>query len=463
MSGQPLNKPSDAGKFRTAYLNTLAAQARIDAKNLSANQIYKTSGQPSALPDTRTTTEKLADFERLRVENYKNLQKITDGEQALAIVSQLSDNELQYLAQKMPSIIDDARKNNAIGIIADTFLPLFRNMMMDDVGSASSMGAENVGDWSEGSSGERGIPVYPSNRSESDISSIDVGLPDFGEPYEDVPMSYAEVVRPLTKLEIGAMTRAQLVAALDRLSEDDWAKIEATVGSDNVFNFANRTIKSTAKVSQIREIMGIPFRVSLAESERGGKDFGGSSRSESNSASSFFGEGIKGRGLKTKKPKSDGKVCIEKQPTWTGIGDKLINTSKLQNNILSMRHTSGRSVEGLPTQHLSQNLAKVLRKIVGGELPSYDDVEILNDEEKEKLAKIGNRAKINSKINIPRKTKEQQEMLEFEILRGQVLAGNDNKGLLKRFKMMLVKFGDDGKLPLREVRDVLMTLAAQGL
>jgi hypothetical protein len=44
-----------------------------------------------------------------------------------------------------------------------------------------------------------------------------------------------------------------------------------------------------------------------------------------------------------------------------------------------------------------------------------------------------------------------------------VLAGNDNKGLLKRFKMMLIKFGDEGKLPKREVRDILMTLASQGL
>jgi hypothetical protein len=154
---------------------------------------------------------------------------------------------------------------------------------------------------------------------------------------------------------------------------------------------------------------------------------------------------------------------VEREPHWTQLGDKLINTQRLQNNILSMRCSSGRNVEGFPVHHISHRLGGVLRKIVGGRLPDYDDIQILTEDERDELAKIGSISKINSKLNIPKKTKEQQEMLEFDILKGQVLAGNDNKGLLKRFKMMLIKFGDEGKLPKREVRDVLMTLASQGL
>lgn len=618
MSGQPLIKPSDAKKYRSAYLNSLALEASNNSKNLNANQVYKQTGAPAQPTDTRTTTEKLADIARLRIEILNDLLKITDGQQANQIINSLADSEVQYVAQNMPFIIKDVKSKYAKGITVGIFLPMIRSMINSSVVySGVQYGLKNiagngltgnigtfissaltpiqydlllealggdrqavraigvirsafqqlpqinekirafplqyvgniidalgdsfqdvptraqvdeylrqlrVGGQASGeakrqlgqifidaantmeinkervnsiieetyrmlSESEQAVPrsslesyegdetMAPPSRkigggdSNSNTANLDVPNFDYGVMGEEISSSSSipQVVipkatrinrLPATVADLEAMTNGELTSLiLNTLTIDERAQIQHP-------RFSVRTQKPVKARKQDLIEMLTPFIIGAVEAETGQEDADIAEAMDKK----MEGEGmrkIRGCGLAkaTKKypPKTDGKVRIEKQPNWTQMGDKLIHTAKLQNNILSMRCLSGRNVDGIPTQHISHKLGSVLRKIVGGQLPTYDDVEVLNDEEKDKLARIGSISKINSKINIPKKTKEQQEMLEFDILRGQVLAGNDNKGLLKRFKLMLIKFGDEGKLPQREVRDVLMTLASQGL
>jgi hypothetical protein len=68
MSGYPLKTAYDATQKRKKYLEELALRARLDNENLQANKLYKRTGAISTPPDTRTTTEKLADLYRLRID-----------------------------------------------------------------------------------------------------------------------------------------------------------------------------------------------------------------------------------------------------------------------------------------------------------------------------------------------------------------------------------------------------------
>jgi hypothetical protein len=145
MSGQPLIHPNDASKYRSAYLATLGLQAQINAKNLNSNVVYKQTGTPAQPTDSRTTTEKLADIEKLKVELQGQLLQITDGTQTQKIISQLDDSEVQYLAQNMPAIIKDFRSKFAKGITAGVFLPMLRSMINQAVVfSGVSYGIKNV-------------------------------------------------------------------------------------------------------------------------------------------------------------------------------------------------------------------------------------------------------------------------------------------------------------------------------
>ena len=642
MSGQPLQKPSDAAKYRAAYLSTLSLQAKNDAVNLNANSVYKETKQPSAPPDTRSTTEKLADVEKLKVELLGDLLKIADGQTSQAIITSLEANEVQYLAQNMPLIINELKSQYAKGISKVIFLNYLRKSINQSVLSASiALGVRDIaGDGLVGDVAQL-ISQAPlpqqwdllmdamknTGRTEGiraiaqcrdffiNMGGLNEKLKAFPAPllppimtalnsaFRNVPTRY-EIDGYLSQVRLGGQAQINAINLISQTfreaietMNDMLPAVDAEMTRARAIVMGNRARGGENFVPEYNQpnnnYYGAPqSRMSGAEgngfsyggnSNTGGRDVpamgGGGYRPSSSSGElnaplleayaapqaramrditnmfqsvddfndyqpeeiyawykslprqiagrdkaswvdevrlnsrstwrtlmsaltplieaileqrgdgdlpvavaekeganteGFEGSGlrrfrrVRGSGLrKSPTPKIDG---VNKTPVvkynWTGMGDKLIHKGKLEEGILSMRHPSGRAVVGLPVQHISANLGRVVKKIVGGELPSYDDVEILTEDEKEKLQRVGKAASLQgSAIGavIPKKNKEQQELLEFDILRGEVLAGNDNKGMLKRFKLLLIKFGDEGKLPPREVRDVLMTLAAQGL
>jgi hypothetical protein len=127
MSGYPLNFPSDAAKLRQNYLANLSLQANINDMNLQANKIFKKTGQTPTQPtDNRTTAEKLADVERLKVEVRGELTPIADGTQADSIVQQLQPNELQFLAQHIDEIVKIVKPKYKYGVLADVFVTFLR-------------------------------------------------------------------------------------------------------------------------------------------------------------------------------------------------------------------------------------------------------------------------------------------------------------------------------------------------
>jgi hypothetical protein len=98
MSGQPNRNPTDADKYRQQYLANLGLRANIDDMDLQANKIYKKTGQTPTQPtDTRTTEEKYADIERLKIELRAELTKnLMDGTEAESVVNQLAPEELLF-------------------------------------------------------------------------------------------------------------------------------------------------------------------------------------------------------------------------------------------------------------------------------------------------------------------------------------------------------------------------------
>ena len=127
-SGLPINTLSQAAEYRKRYLATLALEAQNDAYNLQANQVYKQTGQPSRPPDTRTTTEKMADVEKLKVDLRAGLLQLTDGEQAAETIEQLTPDEVMFATQQLPSIIMDLKPKFARGVPANALVAYIRSL-----------------------------------------------------------------------------------------------------------------------------------------------------------------------------------------------------------------------------------------------------------------------------------------------------------------------------------------------
>jgi hypothetical protein len=157
-------------------------------------------------------------------------------------------------------------------------------------------------------------------------------------------------------------------------------------------------------------------------------------------------------------------LAYESSPTYIPFGKYAINPSKLSSGIFEMKTLKGGGVKKYPIRKLSSSLTKVVNRIISGRgIDDYDFNE-MDLEDQNFLYDLTTDAKINDRIQLPtpKRSKDGEEENRFEILKGQIIAGNDNKDLVKEFKRMLVKFSDDGRLKKAEAREILLDLTAMG-
>ena len=97
--------------------------------------------------------------------------------------------------------------------------------------------------------------------------------------------------------------------------------------------------------------------------------------------------------------------------------------------------------------------------------PSFKDLQSLSDTEKNYLYTISKKANILDKFSIPTPdmSEDDKDINEYEILKGEIMAGNDNKDLIKKFKAKIIKMSNSGLLNKKEVSSILHDLLSLNL
>lgn len=165
-----------------------------------------------------------------------------------------------------------------------------------------------------------------------------------------------------------------------------------------------------------------------------------------------------------KKTDIDTSMGIEKQPRYIPFGRYFINRNRLNDGVVSIKRPSGGSIVEFPSQRVSTPLVDVLKKIVGKGIPAFEDLEALTDEEKMYLHKLAKESHIIDRISIPtpKKGDTDKDLNRFEILKGQIMSGNDNKELIKEFKLLIMKLSGLKIIPKTQARDILFDLTSMG-
>jgi len=154
---------------------------------------------------------------------------------------------------------------------------------------------------------------------------------------------------------------------------------------------------------------------------------------------------------------------MEKPKPYTQFGRYFINKHRLEGEgIVAFRQPSGNTIGSLPTEKVSPRLAKVIKTLVGKGVPSYEDISALDTDEKNKLYKITKTCNVDSPAIPKMKSEDKQEEDRFNILRGEIIAGNDSPKIAKEFKVMLMKFVAEGRIPKRQANEILHELLALG-
>ena len=183
--------------------------------------------------------------------------------------------------------------------------------------------------------------------------------------------------------------------------------------------------------------------------------------------------GATGSGLRRGRPKGSGIAFKDKIDHDKGIkpskhyipfGRYFVNHHKLHDDVLAIKSMSGTNVREFPSSRISKKLSKVIRTIVGGGNPSFNDMNELTNEEKDYLFKVSKRAQISDKLSIPTPSKDAQDkdMNSFEVMKGEIMSGNDSHELIKKFKILLLRLSKSGVLPKREVGEIMQELIELG-
>ena len=151
---------------------------------------------------------------------------------------------------------------------------------------------------------------------------------------------------------------------------------------------------------------------------------------------------------------------IEKEPSYVPFGRYAINRFRLANNIFMLRTQKGGSIPRLLTQKLSSKLSKIIKTIADKGTPSFEAIGDLETLDKEILHKILQESQISSiSTPNPNREKDEQDHRRFLILKGELIAGNNNKDLIKELKTLIIRLMSKEILPRREAMNALTELA----
>jgi hypothetical protein len=550
MSGQPYKNPLDVAKFRNEYLANLALEIKNNDLNLQANKIYVRTGAPSQPTDTRTTSEKLADLYRLRIEIRSKLAEIMSGDNAQKVADGLDDNEARFLAQQIDTIIADLKPKYALGVPADVFNPYFQKYMakylqtqgveynlQQETGQQllanqqtimnTIISAQDVRDIRD-SLARLGVENTVLGKKIDDnlketLDAIDTSIEAFRLIAEtNNPILKDEILQEVNLLVNELPTRNEIQVLVDRLQiaqekGDETVIVSILKRLDELTSY-DESMKPI--MEQLRTPKKAPSKMPRTPSTGGKKAWDPSMRIESyedfDSLSStgkrkflksrvdagelqvpkkrietagskeltpifttWFeskpsgteelpvvteGKGLKkvrkmlGKGLSSKVDYSAG---IGAEPDYVPFGKFLINRKKLVDGVIMIKRCGGQFMGDMKTRRVSPNLTVVFKKIAGGALPSFSELEKLDDDERDYLRFVSNKSNLSSKLDVPTPKKDKNEQLinQFEIMRGQMIAGNDSKDLFRRFKQVLVEMLERDLIPKGQAKDILLEMS----
>lgn len=159
-----------------------------------------------------------------------------------------------------------------------------------------------------------------------------------------------------------------------------------------------------------------------------------------------------------------GKKVKKGRGLYSPFGDSEINHKNLENNILTLRRKSKTNYMDLPSKHISKHMKNIIHNIVGGKIANFEDMNNLNDEERNYLNKVVKKSNLQDRLSVPAPSKDQSEKdsHQWEVMRGEIMAGNDSHELVKKFKILTLKLTRQGLLPKNEVMDLFEDLISLG-
>lgn len=130
---------------------------------------------------------------------------------------------------------------------------------------------------------------------------------------------------------------------------------------------------------------------------------------------------------------------------WSAFGRFYINTLFLNNNTLVVRYKSGGNIPGIKKQCISEELKTVITTLFDTKTIDYNIGKTLNEYEKRLFDSLMKKSGLDIEFNYNPKLMDESDAdlkKRFQIIQGELIAGNENQELLKEAIELLKKMSD---------------------
>lgn len=510
-SGQPIKTESDANRFMNEWLEVIRLEARQNQQNLDANKLYAQTGQLppiTQMADTRSIEEKLADVEGMKLMIINKLREVAEPAFAAEIVNGVInsplniDNKLfRFFANNIQQFVDTLKKRYGVGIRGDTSDVIVMVNFINSLYSETANTLKSVSDYAKSTTNAN---MSANVLSVNDIRTILLNLKDIikrlvilrqrninVDALNDV-MGRLELLRnvmpvqdDLTRMidelkanefegNINGLTNYDILddffKLLERLPKPNLVYTQLDILSNAINNDNDATIiDAIIRIYGLfAEILKPEFMVLINNAgnilrflqQKDARQQAQQQAQQQVQQQAQQQPQIDGNGIKKRRGRPVGRGLM----SYKSLGDVEINMNKLDKGISTIRRKTKSNYPDMPSKKISPKLKNIINTIVGGGIPKFNDLSGLDDDEKKYLHKLVKKSNLEDRLSVPTPSKDQEEIdvYQFELMKGQIMSGNDNKDMVKKFKALMLKLTKQGLLPRNEVIELMDDLNMLG-
>lgn len=173
--------------------------------------------------------------------------------------------------------------------------------------------------------------------------------------------------------------------------------------------------------------------------------------------------GRRGSGVRSRRIVRGRGISKDTSELYTEFGKYLIHRPSLRKRTMNLKFPSGSSIPRLPPFLMSKELTMFIEQILATGEMDFPAFHKLPDKDKKVFEKICHECQITKKMGLgvyDDGGEKDKDLERFELVRGQVMAGNNNKDLLQELRYYVLKFIRNGQMNKQTGHDILFEIAS---
>jgi hypothetical protein len=154
-------------------------------------------------------------------------------------------------------------------------------------------------------------------------------------------------------------------------------------------------------------------------------------------------------------------ISSDENERYIGFGKYLLHVPSLKRGILNLKFPSFASIPTLKQTPLSRDLLELISDLIETNELNKRLYSRMSQEDQDYFYTIAQKAEIDQTLGMGIRVNDthRKEMERFTLLRGQIIAGNNNPEVLREMKQYIVKFMRDGTMNKHQGTDLLFEIS----